>query len=244
MQCSCPRCGEPFDYHISINDEEDDPEKENSIRKGLQAFVGLKTLEEVTRQSIGQGLDDTGDVKSNESTDEDPSSIDLSSEESTQPIKLSQQDAIPRGQKRKSHRHKTVGLIALIFLFIFTVDQSTRVSKGDAQLYTSSHVDSTATENSYVDGSAKSLGNASAETPPRWLEGTWKVKTDYGEIRLVIRGNQISETIGGFVSQGTFYYHHHCLYCDFGDGETFIYRLDMREHRVDAGENVLMQKVR
>ena len=83
---------------------------------------------------------------------------------------------------------------------------------------------------------------ASGTSAPKWVYGTWMVDTKYGQIKIVIRGNRITETSGGGTSSGTFVYDGGMLLCDFGDGNIFTYRLLEEEERIDAGDGLLMQK--
>ena len=85
--------------------------------------------------------------------------------------------------------------------------------------------------------------SAPEEKTPSWIQGTWKVETKYGGIMVSIRDNRITETSAGETSHGTFHYQHHRLYCDFGNGETFVYRLDMKAHQIDAGQGLMMKKL-
>ena len=84
---------------------------------------------------------------------------------------------------------------------------------------------------------------APEEKAPAWIQGTWKVNTKYGGIMVSIHGDRITETSAGETSHGSFHYQHHRLYCDFGNGETFVYRLDMKAHQIDAGQGLLMKKL-
>lgn len=84
----------------------------------------------------------------------------------------------------------------------------------------------------------------SEEEMPEWVEGTWHADTDYGGIDVTISGNTIAETEGDETSKGTFHYSHNTLYCDFGDGQTFEYRLDPDKCRIDAGHSIYMDKTR
>lgn len=86
--------------------------------------------------------------------------------------------------------------------------------------------------------------SSTEEEMPQWVEGSWHADTDYGGIDVTISGNTIAETEGDETSKGTFYYRGNTLYCDFGDGETFKYRLDPDKHRIDAGRGIYMDKVR
>lgn len=83
-----------------------------------------------------------------------------------------------------------------------------------------------------------------AKKAPEWIQGTWYVKTDFGEIFITIRGNNIAERSGGDdTAYGTFYYSYSKLNCDFGDGKTFVYYLDEENELIDAGDGLLMKKL-
>lgn len=86
--------------------------------------------------------------------------------------------------------------------------------------------------------------SASDEETPQWVEGLWHADTEYGGIDVVISGNTVTETAGGETSRGTFRYRNNTLYCDFGDGETFEYRIDSDRQRIDAGCGLYMSKTR
>lgn len=86
--------------------------------------------------------------------------------------------------------------------------------------------------------------SSSEEEMPEWVEGTWHADTDYGGIDVTISGNTIAETDGTETSKGTFHYSNNTLYCDFGDGQTFEYRVDPDKHCIDAGRGIYMAKIR
>lgn len=81
-----------------------------------------------------------------------------------------------------------------------------------------------------------------AEKAPAWIQGNWYANTDYGGISVKIYGDNIAETTGDETSYGHYRYQNQYLFCDFGDGETFYYHLDMENQRIDAGHGILMKK--
>lgn len=81
------------------------------------------------------------------------------------------------------------------------------------------------------------------EKTPDWIQGTWVVETDYGDITVKIRGKHISETSADKTIHGTYYYENQQLNCDYGDGSFFIYKVDVDGKRIDAGDGMYMHKV-
>ncbi|MBP5712806.1 MAG: hypothetical protein J6W77_07480 [Prevotella sp.] len=80
------------------------------------------------------------------------------------------------------------------------------------------------------------------EEPPAWLQGNWSVETPEGPINVFIKGNRISESFDGKTERGTFYYSKGMIYCDFGNHEESIRKLDLSRERLEAGGGLWMEK--
>lgn len=80
------------------------------------------------------------------------------------------------------------------------------------------------------------------EDPPTWLQGNWSVETSEGPINIFIKGNRISESFDGKTEHGTFYYSKGMIYCDFGNHEESVRKLDLSRERLEAGGGLWMEK--
>ena len=83
--------------------------------------------------------------------------------------------------------------------------------------------------------------NAENETLS-WLEGSWRVETDYGTVVVTIRGNEIAELLpDGQLNRGTFEYKNEKLYCDFGEENLLMMKINKEKQHILYG-NQPMEK--
>ena len=80
------------------------------------------------------------------------------------------------------------------------------------------------------------------EKAPRWLQGNWAVTTPHGSITMTIKNKIVVETSNGQTSHGSFVYKRGRIICDFGDGEEHIRRVDEGKRLIDAGDGAWMHK--
>ncbi len=125
----------------------------------------------------------------------------------------------------------------IIFLLMLQCDSEEKYNDSTIAAVSSSNQESEQTADSQYDNSAK------REKAPKWIQGYWHVDTDFGGISLTIRGDYVVETSGGQTCSGHYRYQNHRLFCDFGDGKPFVYRLDEDSQSIDAGNGLMMKKV-
>lgn len=270
IQCVCPRCGTPFTFTDKVSEDlskeaeklkdEADHHNEDSLLHQSQPAYGHQSDKGEATVSEEAGDHQTSSSASNASSSSSAAaSYDTAalSNETTRdtfrqsPSFQSLQTPYDRSDsssmkvnihQRHSKWRYILGLLAVIVLaFLLTHecsgnDDSTMnlgiAEVSDANVPTEEDVATPAFD-----------ASAPEEKAPAWIQGTWKVNTKYGGIMVSIHDNRITETSAGETSHGTFRYQHHRLYCDFGNGETFVYRLDMKAHQIDAGQGLLMKKL-
>lgn len=74
------------------------------------------------------------------------------------------------------------------------------------------------------------------EQPPSWLKGSWRAETQEGVVVITIYGNWIVELFDGEEHRGTFIYKRGKLYCDFGDGEPIIRKINLKKRYILYGD--------
>ena len=161
---------------------------------------------------------------------------------------------MPTTEKKHGCFHRFVvavlSCVAIVFFAVrycnsekhYTV-HDVNVSEGTPHQGEQEPVDDIQDDDQDADSTADESSSAEEEMP-QWVEGSWHADTDYGGIDVTISGNTLSETDDGETSKGTFHYHNNTLYCDFGDGNTFEYRIDPDKRRIDAGHGIYMSKTR
>lgn len=246
LQCVCPRCGTPFTYRIET--EEENTEDHATYNNVGTSAAGVRDAVEASHPQESENAPWHSSVSVAKADDLEP----LQSNESEE--RMSPPPFVPRKLSRSAffadlfHQMSKRRLIAVGIAVVVVVVFIGQCFFGGEQEQTMGVADDNDT--SQVEGMSYNDGQTAIpyddkqpeETPPSWVQGTWKVETDYGGITVRIHGRHISETSAGETSRGTFRCQNHRLYCDFGDGETFVYRLDMEQRRIDAGSGLLMKK--
>ena len=236
IACVCPRCGTPFTHTIS---------EENL------AAADAASLPQPDAAAVGSPAA-TGAAAST-STEAVPASagaaaplpqLDAQEEGKPQWIK----HTIPAENQPQKKRRGCLRNCLIVFLIAFVaLVFAVRNCFGDRsykQAMLEQGINQSLDE--FGDGSvvrdADEFVEIHPEPIPEWLEGTWRVETEYGVITITIHGNKIAEESGGEISRGTFYYKEGRLFCDFGDGELAVRRLNMKRKCIDAGDGMLMEK--
>lgn len=236
VDCVCPRCGMPFVHNIPIetNGNVDDIDDDNVYID----IMAQRRVETKASQIDNNILTDVEQEKNkNFKTDNDT------------PTTLFTQRMLESGWKvRQSQRRTTYKLIAfgiavvalLLFFFI-------RGCSGKDKSYRAADIVITETEdvdmNRVEAQPSYPYEKTDKENIPDWLQGTWSVNTDFGNITIKIKGNRITEKHGDKISSGMFYYTWSKLNCNFGDGKTFVYFLDEERQLIDAGDGLFMEKI-
>lgn len=222
VDCVCPRCGMPFE-HTLRKEEDSEPD---------EILVSLKAQpvqQEQAQMPIGQ---------------EQPIGA---------PFGLGPNFHQPTPEEIMKRRRDTrrgciklliYGAIAFVIIVMFTLRGCWKDRKYRENVVVISDTPTDVLRPSAVPNDRVPGRHTDAEKAPEWIQGTWYVKTDFGEIYITIRGNKIAETTGGdATAYGTFYYTYSKLNCDFGDGKTFVYYLDEENELIDAGDGLLMKKL-
>ena len=273
IQCVCPRCGTPFTFAANTSDDSSLKDAENikdetellkvsSSSHQHRAAYGLHGDGEEATSVDKLGSHQTApyashaDISSNTVTSHSGADsfkastsnsyspgFEPSYQNMETPNHLSEPSLVRDSiRQRHSKRRYLLALITMIVLAFFLIYEFS----GSDDNPTNLGVEEVSDANVQPDEDlATPAFDASApeEKAPAWIQGTWKVNTKYGGIIVSIRDNRITETSAGETSHGSFHYQHHRLYCDFGNGETFVYRLDMKARQIDAGQGLLMKKL-
>lgn len=259
LQCFCPRCGQPFSYDLNRTEDS----RDEAIMPGTHTSGGSVVPPPVPHNPYGAG-------PSHAYREGGDKAVAPRREETSRATAGRRQGVFgapphvgkpPRGavvmpptEKKHGcfHRLMVTALccVAIVFLAVRYCDserhytaQDVNVSDDTSHQRGQAPLDAIQDEEQEAD-TATAEASSSDEELPSWVEGSWHADTDYGGIDVTISGNTIAETEGDETSKGTFHYRGNTLYCDFGDGETFTYRLDPDKHRIDAGRGVYMDKVR
>jgi len=247
LACVCPRCGTPFAYTV--------PEE----------LVGIdKKIVDSASESESASVANSQSSQSSASNDAMWNERDVESEErerdnvqrSTSNVQRSNsnvQSSNSNVQRPTSNVQRSTskgcrrGCFVLVFLFLlffYIVRSCGNTASYSGENYGSdadTEVSNDRSDND-DDNDVDEFSEIKPETPPSWIQGKWTANAEFGKITLRIRGDKISETAGGETASGMFYYKKGKLYCDFGDGEVFVYRLDSDNRRIDAGRGILMRK--
>jgi len=235
LACVCPRCGIPFT--IAITEEmKNQPQTETQAEEQPQVQAGGAegVVEGVSVQTVSSGQ-----------------RVQTPAEAGTAKegwIENTISGASHPSQSGRNHSRGCLRNCLIVFLIAFVgAVVAVRNCFGERS-YKQTMLEQGVNEslNELGDGAvvsdSKELVKIDPEPIPDWLEGAWRVETDYGVITITIHGNHIAEESGGETSQGTFYYKKGKLYCDFGDGEPAIRELNMKRKCIDAGDGMLMEK--
>ncbi len=258
LQCNCARCGTPFTYTIA--DEET-----------LKSTDGKQDAAIKNVHETGDAHPVAGTAAPARNVEEPQSTVGTTTPppyygrkdayatpatelpNATPPLSPAQATAGEGSANwtrttAKAHRGcltKGVVTIAIAFVAIIIAllqcdaEKSYTAETGTNVLSPSENRDQLEAVNteSHYDASAKH------EEAPKWIQGNWRVDTDFGGIGVKIKGRYLVETSGGETISGRFKYQNNTLFVDFGEREPAVYRLDEERHRIDAGSGLWMEKV-
>jgi len=235
IACVCPRCGTPFVYDI--------PEEQRTGMRLQEDVHATETKTVATTSATNETQTQHADVKprpipSAKTTKQKPSSAKRATRQPSTNYR-------PTAKQHNGCLLKGCLLIfafcGMILFFIVSGWWSNRYHSDENSIFSDveNQTEAQATTSQTDETNPKPL------PAPDWIQGVWTVNTNYyGTITLRIEGNHIEETTKGGISKGSFYYSKGQLNCDFGDKRTLVYRLDETQHRIDAGEGLLMRKVK
>ena len=247
LQCFCPRCGQPFSYDLDAPPASGDgaPTPDETM-----SSTAISSSHHGTATACENGVA-TGRKEKEPAGSRWQDAFTGGSRGGLPPRGAT---AIPPTEKKHGCLHRlAVGLlccVAVVFLAVRYCHSEKHYGAHDVNVSDGIHqqgeqvpVDDIQDDEQTAD-TVDAEQSASDEETPQWVEGLWHADTDYGGIDVAISGNTITETAGGETSRGTFRYRNNTLYCDFGDGETFEYRIDPDSQRIDAGRGIYMSKTR
>lgn len=222
VDCVCPRCGMPFEHTLR---KEEGPEPDEAVASLNEQPAQIEQAQALIGQEQPVGA---------------PFGLGPNFHQPT-PEEIMKRRRDTRQGCIKLLIYLAVGLIIVV---MFTLRGCWKDRRYRENVVVISETPTDVLRPSAVPNDRAPGRHADAEKAPEWIQGTWYVKTDFGEIFITIRGNTIAETSGGNATvYGTFYYTYSKLNCDFGDGKTFVYYLDEENELIDAGDGLLMKKL-
>lgn len=233
IACACPRCGTPFVYVISTNDDKAPLASEVLAESN-------KKLEEVQNSHISSEQELQRTLVDDNTSIESSNSYNVSHEMVSSHIPLST-SPINRQLKKKPKYYIYIALFLILVIVVYAIRTCNRRVYYDEKVNVEgvevvSSRDSSSVSSNYSDDHSIST------SIPNWLLGNWSVHTDYGVITLRISDGKIAETSGGRTSYGTFIYETGRLVCNFGDGQNMYYKVNEANRSIDAGNGMWMSK--
>ena len=229
VACVCPRCGTPFTYVVTteMNDGRDSRGTLEGTESRLEPTDAVVSSEQPVNSDASAVID----------------SVDSQKIES--PISASSNTPLPDiGGRPLAHSRKVEGTRSqshgclrsclLVFLILFVAAVFAVRNCYSEHSYTEEQLSS---EVGGVDGYEADA--VASEPTPDWLEGSWRVETEYGAV--VVTGHHIVELDDGNESRGTFTYKDGQLKCNFFDGRPSYMTVDNRRHHLYYGDQ-LMEK--
>jgi len=233
VSCVCPRCGSPFIYVI--------PDEVIEAAQAEKTTTPPPTTNSKVKEPAEQPQ-----KKQSQPTNQSKTARKQKPRETTPPF---QQTPYPNNQyvnrppQQRKHGNSCLKNCLIFFVaftaMVFCMRQCLSFGSVDDE----SETTYTAVGEGESTSEKDQFEEVKPQQPPEWLQGSWAVTTPYGSITTTIRKNHIAETSGGESNHGTFYYQDGKIYCDFGDGEESVRRLDLKNHRLDAGEGMWMHKI-
>ena len=234
VACVCPRCGMPFTYAIP----EDAP-----MESRLNDDAAIAPMTDGDSSDKHRQTEAPNGRQVPEESKDVPLGNNAGNPFGRQPMSGGRRPAMK--ETKASHGCMRSCLIAFLLAFIVLVF-AVRNCFGEYS-YNKAMLENET--DSYLDGGNEGIVVSDVdefveihpEPIPDWLEGSWRMETNYGVITLVIHGNKLVEESGGQMSRGTFYYRKGKLYCDFGDGELTTYKVDLKKRQIGI-DDMLMEK--
>ena len=218
VACVCPRCGVPFTF--AVGESPKDPQKWNDD-------IPAPQTEQATVAAEPQPANNARETAS--PTKESPSAT-------TPPPFIPSITSRRSGNRAFQPERKDRGCLRnclLVFIVTFVVAVFFIRNCSETHSYTSElfHDKEDTVEVTELDAA-----KADSDTPPHWLEGTWRLETEYGVVVVTIRGNKIVEQLPhGEMNRGTFILKKGKLYCDYGD-EIVMMKLNTKKQQIIYGK--------
>ena len=229
VACVCPRCGTPFTFTVSaeMNDEKDHRrtltdddyrrgEQDGATQQGLPVDTGVSAVAEPTNN---------GKVETPAATS------------SRAPLPEMAGSPLSHAHKSEGARSQSHGCLRgclLVFLALFVAAVFAVRSCYSEHSYTEEQLSS-----GIDNGDGYQAETVESEPTPDWLEGSWRVETEYGAVVVTIYGHHIVELDDGNESRGTFTYKDGKLKCNFFDGRPSYMRVDNRRQHLYYGDQTM-----
>lgn len=245
LSCVCPRCGTPFTYQVPDSEETDTPRSGNNPDVDPQGEEqGGKTGTNMPADNYNKHAE--GDTSKHKDASDWPK------DERVENIGNLLKPTIPGKASGNFNRNngcfplKSCLNVFMIFLAILLVSFFGLFDNCSYNAGTNEDSIGTKAEenfNNQVD-TMETFKKKSPEKAPGWIYGLWTCTTDYGNIKIHISGNRVTESTEDYSCNGTFYYQQGKLVCDFGDPENIMYyQLDLKNRIIDAGDGMPMRKI-
>lgn len=230
VACVCPRCGMPFTLAVddgverAVNQSENDltqPETPENARVNVSPIP----------QATGHRQESPAMEGQKQSSQVPP------------PVTPDSYKRNPYSSDYKRSDHGCLRNCLLVFIVSFVVLVFFVRNCYEDHSYGSDVIDKDEFYDDSTDGNGNNIAEFGPETPPRWLQGTWRVETDHGVVNVTIRGNQIRELMpDGEINRGTFFYKKGSLYCDFGEESFTILRISQKKHIIYYGKQPMVKQ--
>ena len=226
VACVCPRCGTPFTFAVTDGDDRPVQQPENGeTQPETQENERVKVPpipQEANRRQESQAT----------SGGKQPSQT---------PPPFTSANPMPRSPYSADYKRKNNGCLRnclLVFIVSFVVVVFFVRNCNEEHSFGSEILQN---KNEFYDDSAdenrSETTEFSGETPPHWLEGTWRAEMSFGVVNISIRGNQIRELLpDGEINRGTFFYRDDKIYCDFGEESLIMLKLNQKKHIIYYGD--------
>ena len=261
LLCVCPRCGNPFTYKVPADREQEDvPVAQTTATPDAQP-VDAGPSSQVQEPTLPPGWKNPTPFtpSPNQAGPIPPpyqprstqhSSLEEGKRQASQipPSSFGVEERKPVSQ-RKNSGCCLKGCLIAAFVVLALLFFAFKSCDSDVVYHGNGHVDSEEQDTTQQLGreidqlSEDDFTKVHDEKAPDWIQGTWVVETDYGDITVKIHGKHISETSANKTIHGSYYYENQQLNCDYGDGSFFIYKVDVDGKRIDAGDGMYMHKV-
>lgn len=263
LQCNCPRCGTPFTYNVEDSDDVEglssaqklvDETAQEDRQPSHETGSEPSDFEEIAAADFSYGMPREPETEQSGFGSVPPPIPPYGFAAPHTPNFPRQDPALRPSQnthpsdkdRKKTGCLKRFAIISacIVVGIVFLLRHCDSSKSYDANSVGLVNGDGIYTDSEQVTAPTPSYDeHKEQESAPEWIQGNWHVNTDYGGISLKIYGENIAETSGGETSYGRFKYQNDRLYCDFGDSQTFVYRLVRETQQIDAGNGLLMKKI-
>jgi len=268
IACACPRCGSPFTYHVAAHHDGSSSaaHQHPTGHQDIKATASDDASVTSRQGSRGAQNDVDATVASWQNRRNGSADAWLAQASRQDNGGNGSQNALldngKKGANKTSNQQKKksgCGCFLKFFFMLFLACSIIILGVRGCMYFINSDDDEHNVIESMDDGdkasqtdivvSALSSTDGDAQAPqqaPQWIKGEWEYDTKtYGKITLKIDDSELVEAVDGLESRGTYYCSNDSLYCQFPDEDGVIaYKLDVNSEVIDAGEGMLMTKIK